>query len=154
MMQDRASFDPDEQVIRWTSAAMRSPASSALRLKMAGLILTLVGFAAFPVLGDRIGDLEEPAAAALWDYGLIAGAWLIAAHFFAAGLIVLLAGLKDVPLLASARARRGALQKLAGSTLIILCFGYVGLMDLPAFRAMDERWWILLPSLALFLLAA
>src|SRR5438552_15113427 len=135
-------------------SAMSSPAKNALRLKMAGLMLVLAGFAAFPVIGDQMGDFEEPAAAAPRDYVFIAGAWLIAAHVFAAGLIVLLAGLKDVPLLTSARARRGVLQKLAGSTLIILCFGYVGLKDVPAFKGLDELWWILLPSLALFLLVA
>ena len=133
---------------------MSSPAKNPLRLKMAGLILVLAGFAAFPVLGDKLGDLEESAAAAPRDYVFIAGAWLIAAHLFAAGLIVLLAGLKDVPLLTSARARRGALQKLAGSTLIILCFGYVGLMEIPAVKPLGEVWWILLPSLALFLILA
>jgi TM2 domain-containing membrane protein YozV len=133
---------------------MNSPAKNALRLKMAGLILTLAGFVAVMMLGEKIGDLEKPLAAAPRDYVFIAGAWLVAAHFIAAGLIVLLAGLKNVPLLTSARARRGALQKLAGSTLIILCFGYAGLMDMPAFKAVDEWWWVLLPSLALYLIAA
>ena len=133
---------------------MSTPAKNALRLKMAGLVITAAGFAAFPVLGDRMNDFEEPAAAAAGHFVLIAGAWLIAAHLFAAGLIVLLAGLKEVPLLTSARARRGALQKLAGSTLIILCFGFVGLKDVPAFRTLDESLWILLPGLALFLIAA
>ena len=133
---------------------MSTSAKNALRLKMAGLMITLAGFAAFPVLGDHLGDLEEPLAAAPRDYVFIAGAWLIAAHVFAAGLIVLLAGLKDVPLLTSARARRGALRKLAGSTLIILCFGYVGLKDVPAFKTLDKSWWILLPGLALFLISA
>ena len=93
-------------------------------------------------------------AAAPRDYLFIAGAWLVAAHLFAVGLIVLLAGLKNVPLLTSARARRGALQKLAGSTLIILCFGYAGLMETPAFAYLEELWWVLLPSLALFLISA
>src|SRR5882762_4207445 len=144
MIQGRANFNLDKQVIRWISVAMNSPAKNALRLKMAGLIFTLAGFAAFPLLGDRMGDLEAAAGAAPRDYVFIAGAWLIAAHLFAAGLIILLAGLKDVPLLTSARARRGALQKLVGSTLIILCFGYVGLKDVPAFKALDESWWILL----------
>jgi TM2 domain-containing membrane protein YozV len=133
---------------------MNSPAKNALRLKMAGLIITLAGFVAFMVLGDETGNLEKSVAAAPGDYVFVAGAWLVAAHLFASGLIILLAGLRNVPLLTSARARRGAWQKLAGSTLIILCFGYAGLMDMPAFKPLDELWWLLLPSLALFLISA
>jgi hypothetical protein len=102
----------------------------------------------------EMGDFEKPVAAAPRDYVFIAGAWLVAAHLVAVGLIVLVAGLKDVQLLTSARARRGALQKLAGSTLIILCFGIVGLMDLPAFKPLFELWWVSLPSLALYLVTA
>ena len=132
---------------------MNSPAKNALRLKMAGLIFTFAGLVACMAIGE-MGDFEKPVAAAPRDYVFIAGAWLVAAHLFAVGLIVLLAGLKDVPLLTSARARRGALQKLAGSTLIILCFGIVGLMDLPAFKPLFELWWVVLPSLALFLISA
>ena len=133
---------------------MNSLTRNALRLKIGGLILTFAGFVALAVLGAEIGDFEKPAAAAPRDYLFIAGAWLVAAHLFAVGLIVLLAGLKNVPLLTSARARRGALQKLAGSTLIILCFGYAGLMDTPAFKYLEELWWVLLPGLALFLISA
>ena len=132
---------------------MNSPAKNALRLKMAGLIFTFAGLVACMAIGD-MGDFEKPVAAAPRNYVFIVGAWLVAAHLFAVGLIVLLAGLKDVPLLTSARARRGALQKLAGSTLIILCFGIVGLMDLPAFKPLFELWWVVLPSLALYLIAA
>ena len=132
---------------------MNSPAKNALRLKMAGLIFTFAGLVACMAIGD-MGDFEKPVAAAPRNYVFIAGAWLVAAHLVAVGLIVLLAGLKDVPLLTSARARRGALQKLAGSTLIILCFAIVGLMDLPAFKPLFELWWVVLPSLALILIAA
>jgi hypothetical protein len=135
-------------------AAMNSPAKNALRLKMAGLIFGWTGLVAVMVLGDKMGDFEKPLAAAPRDYVFIAGAWLVAAHFVAVGLIVLLAGLKDVPLLTSARARRGALQKLAGSTLIILCFAIVGLMDLPAFKPLFELWWAELTGLALVLITA
>ena len=126
---------------------MNSPAKNALRLKMAGLVFILAGLVAFSQL-DK--DFES---GALREYVFVAGAWLVAAHLFALGLIILLAGLKDVPLLTSTRARRGALQKLAGSTLIILCFGYTVLMDKPAFASLEESWWSL-PSLALFLITA
>ena len=132
---------------------MNSPAKNALRLKMAGLIFTLAGLVAFAAIGE-MGDFEKPVAAAPRNYVFIAGAWLIAAHLVAIGLIVLLAGLKDVPLLTSARARRGALQKLAGSAVIMLCFAIVGLEDLPVLKPLLELWWVELTGVALFLIAA
>ncbi|HTE16052.1 MAG TPA: TM2 domain-containing protein [Burkholderiales bacterium] len=133
---------------------MTPPVKDALRLKMAGLFFMVLGFVGFAVLGEKMGDIEKLMAAAARDYVYFAGVWLVAAHVFASGLIVLLAGLKNVPLLTSARARRGAWQKLAGSTLIILCFGYVGLTDMPALRHVNDIWWITLPGLAAFLLLA
>jgi len=132
---------------------MNSPAKNALRLKMAGLIFTFVGVVAFTAIGE-MGDFEKPVAAAPRNYVFIAGAWLIAAQLVAIGLIVLLAGLKDVPLLTSARARRGALQKLAGSAGIMLCFAIVGLEDLPVLKPLLELWWVELTGMALFLITA
>ena len=122
----------------------------ALRLKIAGLVFIVASFITFAQL-DNV-DFDTPVAAAPLDYVFAASAWLVAAHLLAVGLIIFLAGLKDVPLLTSARARRGALQKLAGSTLIILCFGYAALDDMPAFHLSEE--WYALPSLALFLITA
>jgi len=69
---------------------MNSPAKNALRLKMAGLVFILAGLVAFSQL-DK--DFES---GALREYVFVAGAWLVAAHLFALGLIILLAGLKDV----------------------------------------------------------
>jgi TM2 domain len=132
---------------------MNSPPKNALRLNMAGLVFILASLGVLTQF-DKMVDFEKPVAAAPRDYVFVAGAWLVAAHLLAVGLIILLAGLKDVPLLTSARARRGALQKLAGSTLIILCFGYTFLTDMPAFNFLEESWWISLPSLALFLISA
>ncbi|MEO8442769.1 MAG: TM2 domain-containing protein [Betaproteobacteria bacterium] len=133
---------------------MSSPVKDALRLKMGGLILLVAGFAGFGFIGDAIGDGSKLLTGTPAFIAQIAGAWLIAAHVAAFGLIVLLAGLKNVPLLTSAAARRGAWQKLIGFTLIILCFAYGGVMDMPAFKFAAETWWIAFPSLALFLLSA
>jgi len=131
---------------------MNSLAKNALRLKMAGLVFILAGFVTLTQL-DNMVDFEKPVAAAPRDYVFVAGAWLVAAYLIAVGLIILLAGLNNVPLLTSARALRGALQKLAGSTLIILCFGYMALGDMPAFNFLEE-WYLQLPSLALVLISA
>jgi TM2 domain-containing membrane protein YozV len=133
---------------------MSSPAKDALRLKMAGLLFIVFGFVVVGVFGEKMGDIEWLLAATPGDFAFSAGAWLVAAHLFSFGLIILLAGLKNVPLLTSARARRGAWRKLCGSTLIIMCFAYAGLVDMRAFEFVDETWWILLPSLAVFLVSA
>lgn len=130
---------------------MKSTAKDSLRLKMTGLLFMVLGFITVSMVGDKIADIDKLVSAALRDFVFFAGVWLVGSYLVAFGLIVLLAGLKNVPLLASARARRGAWQKLGGFTLIILCFAYVGLMDIPAFGFVDETWWILLPSLAAFL---
>jgi len=133
---------------------MNSSAKDSLRLKMAGLILIVVGFTGFGLTGDALGDGSRLLTGPPAYIAQIAGAWLVAAHVAAFGLIVLLAGLKNVPLLTSANARRGAWQKLMGFTLIILCFAYAGVMDMPAFKFAAETWWIAFPSLAAFLVSA
>ena len=133
---------------------MNSSAKDALRLKMAGLILIVVGLTGFGLTGDAMGDGSKSPNRPAGLYRTDAGAWLVAAHVAAFGLIVLLAGLKNVPLLTSANARRGAWQKLIGFTLIILCFAYAGVMDMPAFKFVAETWWIAFPSLVAFLVSA
>ncbi len=134
--------------------AINSPAKDARRLKMAGLMFMVLGAAGFAVIGNAVGDGSKLLTGTPRYIALVAGAWLVVAHVVAIGLIVLLAGLKNVPLLTSAPARRGAWQKLMGFTLIILCFAYVALTDMPAFQFVDETWWILFPSLAAFLVSA
>ncbi|MCY7308695.1 MAG: TM2 domain-containing protein [Rhodoferax sp.] len=133
---------------------MSSPAQDALRLKMGGLILMVAGVAGCGFIGEAVGDGSKLLTGTPVSIAQIAGAWLIAAHVAAFGLIVLLAGLKSVPLLTSAAARRGAWQKLIGFTLIILCLAYAGVMDMPAFQFAAETWWIAFPSLAAFLISA
>jgi TM2 domain-containing membrane protein YozV len=134
--------------------AINLPATDSRRLKMAGLIFMVLGAAGFAVIGNEVVDGSKLLTGTPRYIALVAGAWLIVAHVVALGLIVLLAGLKNVPLLTSAQARRGAWQKLLGSTLIILCFAYVELVDMPAFQFVDEMWWILIPSLAAYLITA
>jgi hypothetical protein len=76
--------------------------------------------------------------------------WLLAAHITAAGLIVLLAGLQGAPLFSSRRAFSGGLSKLAGASFIILAFAYANLGNVAALGQIEERWWIELPILVLF----
>ncbi len=133
---------------------MTSPAKDALKLKMTGLLLVALGFVGFSVFSEKMEGIETLLAAAEREGLFLAGAWLLAAHLFAFGLIVLLAGLKNVPLLTSARAQRGAWRKLGGSTLIILCLAVAGFVDMSASKFLDEKWWLSLPGLAAFLISA
>jgi TM2 domain-containing membrane protein YozV len=134
--------------------AINSSAVDARRLKMTGLVVMALGAAGFAILGDAMGDGSKLFTATPPYVSMVAVAWVVVAHVAAGGLIVLLAGLKAVPLLTSAKARRGAWQKLLGFTLIIVCFAYVGLMDMPAFKFVEDIWWIEFPSLAAFLVSA
>ena len=133
---------------------MNSSAKDALRLKMAGLILIVISIACFAVIGDAVGDGSKFLTGTAAYVAQMAGAWLVAAHVAAIGLILLLGGLKNVPLRTSAKARRGAWQKLFGFTLIILCFAYAAVIELPAFHFVAETWWIGFPSVAAFLVSA
>jgi TM2 domain-containing membrane protein YozV len=114
----------------------------------------MLGFVGFSVLGEQMEGIEKLLAAAARDVLFLAGTWLLAAHLFALGLIILLAGLKNVPLLTSVRARRGVRRKLGGASLLILCFAYAGLVDMQAFDFLDEQWWLSLLGLAAFLISA
>jgi TM2 domain-containing membrane protein YozV len=134
--------------------AIDSRGKNARRLKFAGLVFIVLGAAAFGIIGETVGDGSKLFTATPPYISPVAAAWAVAAHVAAIGMIVLLAGLHDVPLLTSAKARRGAWQKLLGCTLIIVCFAYVGLMDLPAFKYLEDIWWISFPSLAVFLVSA
>lgn len=133
---------------------MSAPTKDALRLKMTGLILVALGAAGLAAIGAALHDGSELLTGTPAYIAQVAAVWLIAAHIAAFGFIVLLAGLKNVPLLTSANARRGAWQKLIGFTLIILCMAYAMVMDMRAFQFAAETWWIAFPSLAAFLVSA
>lgn len=57
----------------------------------------MLGFVVVGVFGEKMEDIEWPSAATPGDFAFFAGDWLVAAHLFAFGLIILLAGLKNVP---------------------------------------------------------
>src|SRR4051812_11283295 len=133
---------------------MNSSAKDSLRLKLSGQVFIVIGIAGFAVIGGAVGDGTRLLTGPPAYIAQVAAAWLVTAHVAAIGLILLLAGLKNVPLLTSAKSRRGAWQKLLGCTLIILCFAYTAMLELPAFQFVAETWWIGFPSLAVFLVSA
>lgn len=90
-----------------------------------------VGLVLLMQLGERLVTVEWLRRADSKTLVLAATGWVTSAEVFAIGVILLLAGLKDVPLLTSARAARGALAKLAGASLLIVVFGLIALYDQP-----------------------
>jgi TM2 domain-containing membrane protein YozV len=123
------------------------------RLKILGLVLMGITVPAF-------GFLMEQTESKAWlsadnrQVASIAVVYLAASNVFALGLIVLLAGFRDLPLLTNAHARKGARLKLAGANLLIMCFA---LLALNAYAAPGDSWQelvILLPGIALLVCLA
>jgi len=128
--------------------------TDARRLKIGGLVLLAAAAGVVGFTGERLATAEWMAAANRARIAWFAGAWVAAANGVALGLILLLAGLRNVPLLRSGRARSGAWTKLAGANLLMVCFAFVELEEsIPAVHAVSESW-LELPVLVLFIIAA
>jgi hypothetical protein len=80
--------------------------------------------------------------------------YFAAANLFALGLMLLLAGLKELPALTEPRLRRGLWVKLAGANLLAILFALVMLDDERAFGDAWKESWLVIPVLALFLVSA
>jgi TM2 domain-containing membrane protein YozV len=129
-----------------------SPESRWLRLGGIALMLaSMIGFAAFedvfhPIEILRSGDASNVAWIALIALG--------AANALALGLVLLLAGLRELSLLRSAQARRGAMARMAGANLMLLCLAVAAGQDLGAFSDEVYSEWTILAMLVVFVLAA
>ena len=110
-----------------------------------------------PLLGvpaERVTTPEWFAGASAETIALVAGLGLTGANLLAGGLILLLAGLSGLPL-SQPRVRAGAVRKLAGANLLILCFAYIALTDYgSSLEHTAEDPWIAVPAIVLFLIAA
>lgn len=126
----------------------------ARRLKIGGLVCLAIGSLAMGLAGARLTTIDWMALAGARRILSIAAIWFTGANVFALGLILLLAGLRGIPLLTSGRARRGAWTKMAGANLLILCFAYVGIWDETTLGRTLSDSWAEAPVLILFLLAA
>ena len=91
-------------------------------LKVAGLSAMAIALVPFLFLSERLGNSEWARGTDSNVLSWMALAWLAAAEVLAGGLLSLLAGLNGAPLLSSPRARRGALLKLTGMTMLIALF--------------------------------
>jgi hypothetical protein len=104
------------------------------------------------ITGEELTTREWLASADLKDIVGLSSMGLIGGNLFAVGLILLLAGLRSVPLLTSRRARLGAWTKLAGANLLMVCVAAVTLQDRLAFYEQND--WVLPPALVVFIIVA
>jgi hypothetical protein len=119
-------------------------------LKIAGLVGLAVGVTGAALVTQTLEARAPVPLRALPEMLRLGWMWLLAAHITAAGLIVLLAGLQGVPLFSSRRAFSGGLAKLAGASFIILAFAYANLGNVAQLEQIEDRWWIELPILVIF----
>ena len=138
-----------------STTAAASLSRETLWLRFGGMILMLAGAAACAWLG-RTADLLERLRDAGRD-GIMPWAplWLAAVNAVCLGLILLLAGLGEVSLRTSARARRGTLVRIAAANLLIPCFLFAALQDAGALdELLMARWYIGVALLAAFVVMA
>ena len=137
-----------------THSKLDPPRSRESRhLKIAGLVLIGITVPAFGFLVEQ-SESKAWLSADKWQFAAIALLYIVASNVFALGLIVLLAGFRNLPLLTDARARKGARIKLKGANLLIVCFGLLALHEYAAPGDSWEELSILVPGLALFVFLA
>lgn len=125
-------------------------AGESRTLKVAGLVLLGIGATAVPFLQKQA---ESPTwlQQDVWWLALLASIYLIAGNLFALGIILVLAGFRNVALLADTRARRGVLVKLAGGNLLILLVGLIMVGDAGPWR---DQYLIVIPGIALLVVVS
>jgi hypothetical protein len=84
----------------------------------------------------------------------IALLFVSSANLFALGLVLLLAGLRQLSLRTSVHARRGALARLGAVNLMLLCFAFAFIQESGALE--DELYspWLIVPLLVAFVVVA
>ena len=84
----------------------------------------------------------------------IALLFVLSTNLFALGLVLLLAGLRQLSLRTSVHARRGALARMGAVNLMLLCFAFAFIQDSGALE--DELYssWLIVPLLAAFVVVA
>lgn len=135
-----------------SAATILSPETRWLRL--GGLGLMVVGLSAFAFVGDSV-DLPQllrsgDRSRLTWTVFV----FLVLANVFALGLVLLLAGLRQLSLLTSVHARRGTLARMGAANLMLFCFAFVELQDSGALDDDFYTSWYVVPLLAAFVLVA
>lgn len=135
----------------------RGPSTLTLEsrcLRLGGLAFIFAAIAAMAVLDDAADVRALLGADDRWPFARAAIAFVGAANLFAVGLVLLLAGMQELSLLTSGAARRGALARLAGVNLMLLCFAFVAIQDAGVLDDAFYESWYALPILALFVVVA
>ena len=109
-----------------SDAPALSRESRWLRLGGIGLILAVT--TASVVLENTTHPLEQLQSGDRTNLTWIALVIFVAVNLFTLGLVLLLAGLRELSLRTNVRARRGALARMGAANLLLLCFA-VTLMD-------------------------
>jgi hypothetical protein len=135
-------------------SAASSPSREALWLRFVGMGLMLGGFVAAACLGEAVDPLpllekRDWSGMAPW-----ASLWVIAANGIVLGLILLLAGLRQVSLRTSGRARRGAVVRLGAANILFVCVAFAALQDSGALDPEVTPWYVALALLSGFVVAA
>jgi TM2 domain-containing membrane protein YozV len=133
-------------------ASMLSRESRWLRLGGIALILiAMAGFAIFEELAKPQAIFQSADRSRLpW----IALVFFVLANVFALGLVLLLAGLRQLSLRTSAQARRGAMVRMAAVNLILPCFAFVAVDDSGSLDEISGTWYVAVPLLVAFVLVA
>ena len=134
--------------------AATSLSREILWLRFSGMIIMLAGMVYGVWLGesaDLVHLLRTSSLSAIVPWALH---WLAAANAGVLGFVLLLAGLRGVSLRTSARARRGALVRMAAANLLFVPMAFAILQDEGALDPDAVPWYVLLPLLAGFVLTA
>ena len=134
--------------------AVRSPSREALWLRFVGIALTLAGLLSIAWLGQT-GDPLQQLLRRDWTMSVpwLLG-WLVAGNAISLGLILLLAGLSQVSLRTSARARRGTLVRAGAANVLLASFAFAAAQDSGALDDAITRWYVGVPLLVAFVLAS
>ncbi|HET7157429.1 MAG TPA: TM2 domain-containing protein [Burkholderiales bacterium] len=123
-------------------------------LRLAGIALVIISFVAFAIFENTVDPLQRFLSGDAAELTWVALVCLLMANVFALGIVLLLAGLRELSLLRSAPARRGALARMGAANLMLLCFFYVALTDSNALGEAFYTSWYVIPSLIAFILVA
>ena len=124
------------------------------RLRITGLALIGSSLAPLGILGTRPAWNGPLLSADPSELVVMAALYLTGANLLALGFVLLLAGLRGVPLFSRPRARRGAVVKMAGANAVILIVAFTILNDEGQ---LGDEWaesWMALPVIGLLLLVA
>jgi TM2 domain-containing membrane protein YozV len=121
--------------------------------KIKGLILMALGLPGIFYLMEQ-ADQNAWHTFTNFKLAIAAVVYFCSANFFVLGLMLLLAGLKEVPALSEPQLKRGLWMKLAGANFLAIVSALVMLDDQGAFGNHWKESWLVIPALALFVISA